>query len=95
MVARSTLMHKHTIGPLRAGLGNRDCHTAPRALDNCAPTRRYGCGRRLLRAMFCARVLVAPVDRGVSGNRPRAMEYVIYGRRTCRWLRFPGFPARS
>jgi len=32
MVARSTLMHKHTVGPSPAGLGNRDCHTAQRLL---------------------------------------------------------------
>jgi len=40
MVARSTLMHKHTVGPLPAGLGNRDCHTAQKVPDNRAPTRR-------------------------------------------------------
>src|SRR3984957_7279679 len=37
MVARSTLMHKHTVGPLPAGLGNRDCHTAQRLLITAPP----------------------------------------------------------
>jgi hypothetical protein len=32
MVARSTLMHEHTVGPLPAGLSNRDCHAAQRLL---------------------------------------------------------------
>jgi hypothetical protein len=30
MVARGALMYKHTVGPLLAGLGKRDCHTAQR-----------------------------------------------------------------
>jgi hypothetical protein len=49
MVARSALTHKYTVGPARAGLGNRDWHTAQRALDNRAPTRRsWWFGRSIL-----------------------------------------------
>jgi hypothetical protein len=44
MVARSALMHKHTVGPLPAGLGNRDCHTAQRLLITARlPADLRGC----------------------------------------------------
>jgi hypothetical protein len=42
MVARSAPMHKHTADPPLAGLGNRDCHSAQRVLDNRARDPPFG-----------------------------------------------------
>ena len=56
MVARSTLMHKHTVGPLPAGLGNRDCHTAQRLLITARLPADLGGSWRLLESTVALQI---------------------------------------
>jgi hypothetical protein len=64
----SVAMHKHTVGPLPAGLGNRDCHTVQRLLITArlpADLRRY----RLNAGQDTARAYL-DVPRCLSVGRP-------------------------